>query len=179
MLPRRREKGLLIEQLPDETIVYDTTNHKVHCLNPLATRVWQGCDGQTSEAELAAILRQELGVPADETLVHLALGELAAVELIEEPSSFKNRISRREAARQLARFGIAAAAAAFIATVAAPTPAQAGTNNCSGANNKLLCLGNCCLNNSQTCVQCTWTGSFCTCNKSSTNVASCTPSSCT
>ena len=66
MLPKRREKGLLTEVLPTETIVYDTETHKVHCLNPVAALVWKHCTGRTSEERMAEILRKELDIPADE-----------------------------------------------------------------------------------------------------------------
>src|SRR6516225_4369959 len=54
LLPHRREKELLIEQLPGETVIYDTSNQKAHCLNPVASLVWQHCDGRTCVEELAA-----------------------------------------------------------------------------------------------------------------------------
>ena len=66
MFPKRREKGLLTQELPNETIVYDKSNHKVHCLNAVSSFVWRRCDGRTSEAELAELLPGELGLPADE-----------------------------------------------------------------------------------------------------------------
>src|SRR5262245_12804586 len=127
MFPTRREKGLLTEELPSETIVYDTTNHKVHCLNAVATLVWQHCDGRTSEAALAKILHRELGQPADEDMVRVTLEKLAEAGLLEgEAPAFADATSRREAMKGLAKFGVAAAAA-LVATIAAPSVAQAGS----------------------------------------------------
>ena len=82
MLPKRREKGLLTESLPAETIVYDNTIHKVHCLNNVAALVWKHCTGRTSEERMAEILRQELEIPADELLVKLTLEKLANAGLL-------------------------------------------------------------------------------------------------
>jgi hypothetical protein len=131
MLPKRREKGLLTEELPNETIVYDTTNHKVHCLNPVARAVWRHCDGRTSAAELARLLHGELQLPVDEALVQLTLEKLGRVRLLEgEPVAFADPTSRRQAFKQVARFGVAAAAA-LVATIAAPTAAMAATA-CTG-----------------------------------------------
>jgi hypothetical protein len=150
MMPKRREKGLLIEQLADEMIAYDTTNHKIHCLKSLALVVWQHCDGHTSELEMADIVRQELGVPADERLIQLTLQQLAEAELIEERSCLPTKISRREVARQLAKFGIAATAA-LVATIAAPTPALAATNNCVSTLSKPDCLQATCFSGAHGC----------------------------
>ena len=41
MLPMRRETDILIEELPTETLVYDTKRHKVHCLNKTAALLWR------------------------------------------------------------------------------------------------------------------------------------------
>ena len=100
MLPKRREKGLLTEDLPNETIVYDTTTHKVHCLNPVARLVWQHCTGRTSEASMVDILHKELSVEVDESLVKLTLEKLAAADLLktEERTWFTSPTSRRQAA---------------------------------------------------------------------------------
>jgi hypothetical protein len=137
MFPKQRAKGLLTEELPEETIVYDTVKHKVHCLNPIATRVWQNCNGQTSEAQLAEILRQEFQLPADEALVQLTLEQLAAAGLLEGPRPLETRTSRREVARQLLKYGVAAAVA-LVATTPAPTMAQIATNNCQQNSGSVL-----------------------------------------
>jgi hypothetical protein len=127
VLPLRRDKGLLTEELPGETIVYDTTNHQVHCLNPTATLVWRHCNGRTSTAKMAEILRKELNVPADETLVRMTLERLTEANLLREPWPVTAGITRRQASKQLAKYGIAAAAA-LVATITAPTVAQAASS---------------------------------------------------
>ena len=148
MMPKRREKGLLTEVLPTETIVYDTTNHKVHCLNALARLVWQHCDGRTSEAKMVAILRNELHIEADKTLVGLARAQLAAAGLLTDQPPAGTRTTRRAASLALARVGLAAAAA-LVATVAAPAVAQAAsagkpctTNDECSPPNPCCCNGN-------------------------------------
>src|ERR1700737_3751544 len=106
MFPKRREKELLTQELPNETIVYDKSNHKVHCLNAVSSLVWRRCDGRTSEAELAQLLPGELGLPADEALVRLALEKLGQVCLLEGgQTAVTNLTSRRQAVKKLSRFG--------------------------------------------------------------------------
>ena len=142
LLPHRREKGLLIEQLPGETVIYDTGNQKAHCLNPVASLVWQHCDGRTCVEELAAILANNLHVPADELIIQLTLEKLAKAGLLEEMYVIPASISRRQAGKSLAKFGIAAAGA-LVATIVAPTAAQAATA-IPCANNQGCASNNCC-----------------------------------
>jgi hypothetical protein len=158
ILPKQRKKGLLIEALPFETIVYDTTTHKVHCLNPVAAVVWRHCGGAATEAELAQILQRELGHPADEALVHLTLDRLGRAGLLEGSWTASSRPSRREAVKRLAQLGVAAAAA-LVVSMAAPTAAMAATVsaallNGSPCNASSQCASGCCCrgsNNNDSC----------------------------
>ena len=86
MNPHARTESLLVEELSEETLVYDEERHKAHCLNPTAAFVWHHCDGQTSVSELARLLEDELGIPANEEVVWLALDRLERVHLLEERS---------------------------------------------------------------------------------------------
>src|SRR4051794_38403569 len=124
MLPQRREDGLLIEHLPDETVVYDRTRHAAHCLDLLSSRVWEHCDGRTSPAGLVEILRGEPGVTVDETIVRLILEQLGEAGLLRErprqtPPARTGRRTRRTAARELALLGLGG----VVMSLAAPTPA--------------------------------------------------------
>ena len=47
---RKREGHLVIDELPDEVLVYDLDRHKAHCLNQTAALVWQHCDGKMAIA---------------------------------------------------------------------------------------------------------------------------------
>src|SRR5947209_6373369 len=85
-LPSRRAKGLLVEALADETVVYDTARHEAHCLSPVAALVWSRCDGRTTVSAMAEALRDALGVPADEALVRLTLGQLERLGLLQGDS---------------------------------------------------------------------------------------------
>lgn len=145
LLPQRREKGLLFEELPTETLVYDTTNHKVHCLNPVARLVWKHCDGRTTAATMVEIIRKAFNTPADQAVVQLALEKLAQAGLLqtEEHTWLASPTSRRQAVKTLARSGMAAAAA-LVATIAAPTVAQAASVGQSCRNNQDCTTNNCC-----------------------------------
>jgi hypothetical protein len=144
-LPQRREKGLLLEDLPTETLVYDTTNNKVHCLNPVARLVWRHCNGGTTPAEMVEIIRKEFNTPADEAVVRLTLEKLAQAGLLEteERAWLANPTSRRQAVKTLAGFGIAAAAA-LVATIVAPSVAQAASIGAACNHNADCTSNNCC-----------------------------------
>ena len=51
--PLARKEGLVIQELPDEVLVYDLDRDRAHCLNQTAAFVWQRCDGRTSTVEIA------------------------------------------------------------------------------------------------------------------------------
>jgi hypothetical protein len=130
--PQRREEGLFIEELADETLVYDRSRHKVHCLNRTAALVWKHCDGKTSVAALDRRLRKELGVPAAEDIVRLTIEQLTKARLLQETlpqSSDVPRYSRREVARK-----VASVLLPVVITVAAPTVAMAATCTPQGGN---------------------------------------------
>ena len=130
MKPLARTEGLVVRELPGELVVYDRQRHQAHCLNATAAQVFKLCDGRTTVEELARRLGRELDGPADEKLVWLSLERLERAHLLQErpaaPASV-GRYSRRELVR---RVGLAAAVLPAVATILAPTPAQAAVSAC-------------------------------------------------
>ena len=51
-IPLARKECLVIKELPDETLVYDTKHDKAHCLNNTAALVWKNCDGKRTITQL-------------------------------------------------------------------------------------------------------------------------------
>ena len=129
MKPRARTQGLVVTELPDELLVYDLERHRAHCLNSTAALVFKHCDGRRSVAQIARILRRELDVdaPADESLVWLSLDRLERARLLEEREAAPAAPSRRELVRRLA---LVAATLPVVATILAPTPAEALVSGC-------------------------------------------------
>jgi hypothetical protein len=131
MLPRRREEDLLVRSLSDETLVYDLKRDQAHCLNETAAAVWQRCDGRTSVAQLAAMLRGECNIGADENVVWMALRQLQKARLLQtrvHPPSNLSRRSRRELIRTM---GVAAAVP-VVMTILAPEARAQGSDTCTG-----------------------------------------------
>jgi len=99
MLSRARQKNLVAEEIGGELVVYDLERHQVHRLNRTTSWVWRHCDGHTPVAAMAAELERELGLPANEHVVWVALEQLERARLLCERlarSPEERRISRRE-----------------------------------------------------------------------------------
>lgn len=121
---RARRQGLVVQELPDELLMYDLKRHKAHCLNRTAAFVWNHCDGQTTVDELAKLMETEWHTPVSEDAVWLALDKLSKADLLEErvvlPAE-KAGISRRSAVRRLG-FG-AMLAVPVVMSLVSPTAA--------------------------------------------------------
>jgi hypothetical protein len=136
--PLARSEDLIVEELGDEVLVYDSKTDTAHCLTPDAARVWQGCDGATPIDSLTA----QVGLSAER--VEIALDELERCDLLAaRPTLTGEGHTRRELTMRVAQVGAAAAAVPLIISVSAPTPAQAGTilfcqefssGNCGGTS---------------------------------------------
>lgn len=135
-VPRARTEGLVIQELPDEVLVYDRNRDKAHCLNQTAALVWKYCDGKTTVPSMAKRLEHDLKTErVDEKVVLYALGQLSKDHLLEESfvaPAMMAGLTRREMVRVL---GLAAVVAVPVVTsIVAPTPAQAATCLSSGAS---------------------------------------------
>lgn len=63
---RLQSKGLILEQLRNELMIYDPKRRKAFCLNQTAAFVWKHADGKTSVTEMARRLGQQSDRPAKE-----------------------------------------------------------------------------------------------------------------
>ena len=134
MKPQKRTDGLVVTELMDEVLVYDLERHRAHCLNRAAAIVFTNCDGTRTIGELAALLEREMGAPVDSDFVWLALDRLGRAQLLRQRMKRPKEtggLSRRELVR---RVGIAALLP-VVASIVAPTPAQAAAtcvSDCTG-----------------------------------------------
>jgi hypothetical protein len=127
LMPRARQDELVVEELQDETLVYDLKSHKARCLNRTAALVWRRCDGRTSVADVAALLQKELEIPADEAVVWMALDRLGRAHLLSEPVALpadKTQYSRREMLRTLRRVAGISLLLPVIDSIVAPLAAM-------------------------------------------------------
>ncbi len=133
-LPVARKSKLVVRELADEVLVYDTEAHRAHCLNRTAALVWKNCDGKTPVSGIAERAGEELSSNLPEDVVWLALDQLAEFDLLSHDAlrpAPSDRISRR---KMLRRLGVAAAISLpLITSVISPTPAHAQSSvSCNG-----------------------------------------------
>jgi hypothetical protein len=119
--PLARHEDLVVEEVGDETLIYDHRSTYAHCLSQTAATIWRACDGQTSTEALGA----QTGFDAE--TVTLALAELESNGLLEVAPQLSNGSTRREFAVKTAKIGGVTAAAPLIYSVMAPVPAAAAT----------------------------------------------------
>jgi hypothetical protein len=118
-----RSQGLLVEQLDDETVIYDTESKEAHCLSPLAAAVFAGADGSTGVKGLAERAGSSMGEPVDVKQVEAALSQLEERGLLVAPPG---GISRRQLIRRTAAATAAVSAAPMITSIVTPSFAQNG-----------------------------------------------------
>ena len=146
-LPLARKESLIIKEVADETLVYDSNNDKAHCLNPTAALVWKNCDGKRTVDQLRELMEQEAGAAVPEEMIWLALDQLESFNLLTEAPAKPVALAGLNRRTLVKRIGFAAMALPVILSIAAPTRGQAGTctpnGQACGANNQ-CCSGRCC-----------------------------------
>lgn len=139
--PTARTSGLVVQDVPNEVLVYDLESNKAHCLNQTAALVWRACDGKTSIPEIASLIGSQAGEKVSDELVWLAIDQLQENGLLgaQIQTKFAGQ-SRREA---LKKIGIASMVALpIIASLAAPKSVMANTScSCTTGSD---CLGQAC-----------------------------------
>jgi len=133
-LPVARKDKLIIKELPDETLVYDSTSNKAYCLNQTASFVWKSCNGANQPIDIARLLEIEFKATVSEDLVWLAVQDLSKNNLLDEQNSFSqpaNSLSRRAALRGV---GLATAIAlpVVVSLVVPPAASAASVCGCTG-----------------------------------------------
>ena len=124
VLPRTRTDNLVIRELDDETLVYDTERDEAHCLNQTAALVWKHCDGKTTAREAVQSLQSALGVSVGTDIVWLAVKQLQRFHLVETTAKAP-RVSRRDLVLKYAPAALVLLP--VIVSITSPTPVQAAS----------------------------------------------------
>lgn len=82
--PIARKNDLVVQDLPDEVLVYDLSSNKAHCLNQTAAMVWKSCDGNNSVTDIAKLIELQAGGKVSEDFVWLAIDQLGENNLLEK-----------------------------------------------------------------------------------------------
>ena len=136
LYPTARRDELVIQEMQDETLVFDVRSNKAHCLNGTASEIWKFCDGKSSVSQIKSLLENRTGKNISEDLVWLAIDQLNDKELME--SGFEKKFATQNRRQVLKKIGLATAIALpIVASITAPTAAMAAA--CSGIVTS--CLG--------------------------------------
>ena len=137
MIPVARKENILITEVDNEMMIYDRARNACHCLNPIATKVYEYADGRNTIDDIAAFIKEELVLAEDidiRGLVWLALEELEKCNLIKEyraePLPDLPEISRRKVLGKTAKLAGAAGIGVLfpmVKSVIAPKPAMAAS----------------------------------------------------
>jgi hypothetical protein len=154
--PIARKAGLVIQEMPEEVLVFDMDTNKAHCLNETAAFVWKACDGKNTVTDISRMFGNQSGKSVDENLVWLAIDQLNENNLLEEAISANfNGQTRRDVIKKI---GLAAVIALpIVSSLVAPTAALAVA--CSGTVTNCTLPGGGVCNNGTPCTGCTG----CTC----------------
>ncbi|MFL5906593.1 MAG: hypothetical protein ACJ75Z_03225 [Solirubrobacterales bacterium] len=138
--PVARDEGLLVEELTDETVVFDEVTKEAHCLSPLAAIVFANCDGSTTISELATLATERLGEPVDESHVIDALAQLQDRDLLSVPP--RDGFNRRQMiGKSAVAAGGAFAGASLITSIMAPAAIASNSANCRDVTCCPCCAG--------------------------------------
>ena len=142
-LPVARRERLLIEELPDEVLVYDLDRKKAHCLNRTAALIWTHCDGKTSVKEMGALLQEQSEAIVEDEVVWFGLDQLRKAHLIDRSlvrPAGKEQVSRRDLVK---RIGLAVSIPTIISVLAPKASAALSCAHvgCSPCNPPCVCIG--------------------------------------
>ncbi|NJD90346.1 MAG: hypothetical protein FIA91_02325 [Geobacter sp.] len=134
-----RKSGLFSAEVDEQTLIYDATNNRTHCLNPQALKVWQLCNGLHSRDDMVLALRTAghdvATQPGDaEDLVDAALGRFTELEMLETGTLMTRRDFGKAALKGLA--------AGLVLSVMMPTRAMAASGlTCEDYKDPITCVG--------------------------------------
>jgi hypothetical protein len=153
--PIARKTGLVIQDVPEEVLVYDMDTNKAHCLNKTAAMVWRSCDGSRTVPQIAEYVGSQAGEKVSDDFVWLAIDQLNANDLLEKPikADFKG-ISRRDVIKRIGLTSMVALP--VIASLVAPPNALAvGSCRCvsdAECNSQTTCASTTNCNGSGQCA---------------------------
>ncbi len=140
--PVSRKKDIVVQELKDETLIYDLKSNKAYCLNETSALVWELCDGKRSASEISNEMSKKMKTLISEDFVMIALDQFNKDELLNgngEKNDHFGGLSRREVIRKV---GFATVVALpIVSSIVAPqammaqsAPGLAPGATCSGGD---------------------------------------------
>ncbi len=124
--PRAKQTRLVVEEMAEGTIVYNSVKSDLHSLNSTASFVWKQCDGKRTVAEIVRNFASEYQMPDSQEAVWIALDQLESNGLLEEALTRPvetHLLSRRGMLKHASQGALIALP--LVTTMMAPTPANA------------------------------------------------------
>lgn len=135
--PEARQEGLVIQDMPEEILVYDLDTNKAHCLNQTAAFVWKACNGENTVSDISELFSRQSSDPINEDFVWLAIDQLNEKNLLK--SDVKSKFHGESRRSVIKKIGLAAVVALpIVASLAAPTSVLA-VSSCACINNNAQC----------------------------------------
>ena len=127
-----RQNGLVVQEMPDEVLVYDLNSNKAHCLNQSAAFVWKSCDGTNSVEDIVREFESNGKGKVTEDFVWLAIDQLNENGLLD--GEVAPRFAGQSRRQVLKTIGLASMVAVpVIASLVAPQKALgAASCTCTG-----------------------------------------------
>jgi len=136
--PSARKTGLVVQEMPDEVLVYDLDSNRAHCLNKSAALVWRSCDGTRTASEIAHLFESESGQKVTEDFVWLAIDQLSENALLE--SAIKPSFGGQSRRQVIKKIGLASMVAIpVIASLVAPPSALAAASCLCSPGSPVIC----------------------------------------
>jgi hypothetical protein len=127
--PTARKNGLVVQEMPDEVLVYDLDTNKAHCLNQSAAFVWKSCDGTKTVNDIVREFEAEGRGKVTEDFVWLAIDQLNENNLL--AGELTPRFAGQSRRQVLKTIGLASMVALpVIASLVAPQKAL-GAQSCT------------------------------------------------
>lgn len=144
--PTARISGLVIQEMPDEVLVYDLDNNKAHCLNESAAFVWRTCDGTNSVSDIVRQFESTSRGAVTEDFVWLAIDQLKENGLLE--AGVESRFAGRSRRDILKKIGLASLVALpVIASLVTPQSVMAASSCACVVGPPASCIGRGCPSN--------------------------------
>lgn len=138
--PTARKTGLVVQEVPDEVLLYDLESNKAHCLNHTAALVWKSCDGTKSVSEILKNVESQIGGKASEDLIWLAIDQLSENNLLE--TRFESRFAGQSRREVIKKIGMAAVIGLpIVASLVAPKSALANISCGCPSGTTSDCIG--------------------------------------
>ena len=135
--PMARQNGIVVQEMPDEVLVYDLDSNKAHCLNQSAALVWKSCDGTNTVGDIV----KQFDGKVTEDFVWLAIDQLNENGLLQ--NEVAPRFQGQSRRQVLKTIGLASMVALpVIASLVAPSNAL-GATSCTCTTNS-SCTGRAC-----------------------------------